>query len=240
MKSHGHSHEEIKKRFSKPPKPSFLKDLIYGGIDGSVTTFAIVAGVVGANLSAKIILILGFANLLADGFSMGAANFLGTKSEEEEFLFLKDIEKKHIEKTPEGEEIEIREIYSKKGFRGKILESIVVHITSNKNLWVNTMLREEYGLSEQVKSPIFAGIATFIAFLICGFVPLIPFILSMKFSFYLSFVLTAITFFIIGSFKSKWSIYSWYRSGFSTLSVGLIAASLAYFIGYVSHLIVGT
>ncbi len=54
----------------------YLPDLVYGANDGIITTFAVVCGVVGANLSVRIILILGFANLVADGFSMGASNFL--------------------------------------------------------------------------------------------------------------------------------------------------------------------
>lgn len=58
----------------------YLPDLVYGANDGIITTFAVVSGVVGADLSERIILILGFANLLADGFSMGASNFLSRRS----------------------------------------------------------------------------------------------------------------------------------------------------------------
>ncbi len=61
----------------------YIKDIIYGANDGIVTTFAVVAGSVGAGLSVKVILILGFSNLLADGFSMGAGNYLGSRSEKE-------------------------------------------------------------------------------------------------------------------------------------------------------------
>jgi len=60
-----------------------IKDIIYGANDGIVTTFAIVAGAVGASLSSKIILVLGFAGLFADAFSMGASNYLGNKSEKD-------------------------------------------------------------------------------------------------------------------------------------------------------------
>jgi VIT1/CCC1 family predicted Fe2+/Mn2+ transporter len=58
----------------------YLPDLVYGANDGIITTFAVVSGVVGASLSQRIILILGFANLIADGFSMGASNFLARRS----------------------------------------------------------------------------------------------------------------------------------------------------------------
>ena len=61
----------------------YLPEFVYGAIDGSVTTFAVVAGAIGASLSAGIILILGFANLFADGFSMAISNYLSTKSQNE-------------------------------------------------------------------------------------------------------------------------------------------------------------
>lgn len=63
-------------------KEKYLPEFIYGGIDGVVTTFAIVAGVVGAGLNPGIILILGFSNVLADGFSMASSNFLSARAEQ--------------------------------------------------------------------------------------------------------------------------------------------------------------
>src|SRR5208282_5041431 len=82
---HEHSHEAIRQRLAAGPGHSYLRDWVYGGIDGTVTTFAIVAGVVGAHLSLRVILILSGANLIADGFAMAAGNYLATRSEHEEF-----------------------------------------------------------------------------------------------------------------------------------------------------------
>ncbi len=90
----------------------------YGRIDGAVTTFAVVSGVAGARLSPWIILVLGFANLFADGFSMAAGNFLGTKAEQEDWRRLEAIENRHIDLAPEGEREEVRQIYRLKGFEG--------------------------------------------------------------------------------------------------------------------------
>lgn len=69
---HEHTVEAIHKRLNSETKPNYIRYLVYGGIDGAVTTFAIVVGVVGETLSSGIILILGLANFLADGFSMAA------------------------------------------------------------------------------------------------------------------------------------------------------------------------
>ena len=98
---HGHSPEEIRQRLSSRPGESYLRDWVYGGIDGAVTTFAVAAGVAGASLSPQIVLILGFANLLADGFSMAVANYSGTKTEREQYERLIAIEHKHIAAIPE-------------------------------------------------------------------------------------------------------------------------------------------
>ena len=107
------------------PDESYLRDWVYGGIDGAVTTFAVAAGVAGANLSPQIVLILGFANLVADGFSMAVANYSGTKAEREQYERLIAIEHKHIAAIPEGEREEIRQIFAKKGFQGEDLERAV-------------------------------------------------------------------------------------------------------------------
>ena len=105
-----HTPAAIRERLAQLPKPSYLRDWVYGGIDGAITTFAIVAGVIGAELSARVILILGLANLLADGFSMAAGNYSATKSEVDDAKRLRAIEQHHIEAVPEGEREEVRQL----------------------------------------------------------------------------------------------------------------------------------
>ena len=228
---HEHSPEAIKERLSAGPRHSYLRDWVYGGIDGAVTTFAVVAGVVGAQLSPKVILIIGAANIIADGFSMAASNYLGTKTEHEELKRLEAIEHHHIDTIPEGEREEVRQIYKEKGFEGEDLERVVELITSDRERWVRTMLTEEYGLPQEVRSARLAALSTFSAFMICGLAPLIPFIFGMAHAFQLAAFLTGIVFFAIGSVKSLWSTISWWRSGLTTLALGSAAAALAYVVG---------
>ena len=120
---HSHTPRAIAKRLSHGPRVSYLHDWVYGGIDGTVTTFAIMAGVVGANLSSTVVVVLGIANLLADGFSMAAGNFTGTKAQRDEYEQLRRMEERHIELAPEGEREEIRQIFKAKGFEGESLDS---------------------------------------------------------------------------------------------------------------------
>jgi len=230
---HEHSAEAIEQRLALGPQHNYLRDWIYGGIDGSVTTFAVVSGVSGARLSSWIILVMGFANLFADGFSMAASNFLGTKAEHEDLERLEAVENRHIDLAPEGEREEVRQIFQQKGFVGEDLRRIVQLLTSERKRWVRTMLTEEYGLPYAVRSPWIAALSTFSAFLVCGIIPLLPYLFQLAHAFTLSLTMTGAVFFAIGSAKSRWSTASWLRSGLVTLLVGAIAAGLAYAAGVI-------
>ena len=236
---HEHSAEAIHKRLVAGPSHNYLRDWIYGGIDGSVTTFAVVSGVAGAELSPLIIVVLGFANLFADGFSMAAGNFLGTKAELDDWRRLEAIENRHIDQAPEGEREEVRQIFELKGFAGEDLRRMVDLVTSDRQRWIRTLLTEEYGLPPEVRSPWIAAGSTFTAFVVCGLVPLLPYLLGVSQSLALSMVMTAIVFFAIGSAKSKWSTTSWWQSGLTTFLVGGIAASLAYATGLLLKSLLG-
>lgn len=237
---HEHSPDAIRRRLETGPAHNYLRDWIYGGIDGSVTTLAVVTGVAGAQLSHWIILVLGFANLFADGFSMAASNYLGTKAEHDDWRRLENIEHRHIELEPEGEREEVRQIFERKGFEGAELQRIVELVTANRERWVRTMLMDEYGLPHSVRSPWIAAFSTFTAFLVCGLVPLLPYLFGSVYSLTLAVVLTGAVFFAIGSIKSRWSTSSWWHSGFTTLLVGAIAASLAYVTGVLLRRLFGT
>src|SRR5688572_15073797 len=136
---HEHTREAIADRLASSAKHNYLRDFVYGGIDGAVTTFAVVAGTIGAELSPRIVIILGAANLAADGFSMAASNFLGTRTEIEELKSVHEIEARHIRLDPEGEREEVRQIYEAKGFDGTELERVVELVTSDEDRWIDTM-----------------------------------------------------------------------------------------------------
>jgi len=214
-------------------------DFIYGSIDGAVTTFAIVAGVVGASLSPGIILILGFANLFADGFSMAAANYQASKARNEYIEMKRKQEEWEIENLAEQETEEIREIYRKKGFKDELLEEVVRIITSRRKVWIDTMMKEELGLIEDEKNPIDSSISTFVGFNLIGLIPLLPFLIfivmgidpnSEAFIYSTIFVVSA--FFLVGAIKGKIVKKSKIKSGFYTLIIGGTAAMVAYLIGY--------
>lgn len=214
-------------------------DFIYGSIDGAVTTFAVVAGVVGASLSPGIILILGFANLFADGFSMAAANYQASKARNEFIEMKRKQEEWEIDNLEEQERDEIRDIYREKGFKDELLEEVVRIITSRRKVWIDTMMKEELGLIEDEKNPMDSSISTFIGFNIIGIIPLVPFMIFMMIgiepnseAFIYATISISFAFFLVGMIKGKIVKKSMMRSGIYTLIIGGIAAIVAYMVGY--------
>jgi VIT1/CCC1 family predicted Fe2+/Mn2+ transporter len=172
--------KKTKKEICKDCKRTkYLPDLVYGGIDGAVTTFAVVSGVIGASLGAHIILILGFANLFADGFSMAVSNYLSKNSDSD----------------------------------------------------LGTKLKT---------TPLSSAIATFVAFLVVGFIPLLSFVIAsvtqnnyfIENQFNFSIILTAIAFLLVGYFKGEVVGEHRIKSALQTLLIGGIAAIIAFAIGY--------
>lgn len=234
-----HSHEAFDKEQSELGHGEFIGDMVYGALDGIVTTFAVVAGSAGAGLGAGVIIVLGFANLLADGLSMAVGNYLSLKSEQSYYEAERKREEWEIEHYREGEVEEIRQIYKKKGFAGKNLETLVSLITSKKTVWVDTMMVDELGLMPSSKNPIIAALYTYFAFIVAGFVPLLVFVLAYVFpveaslTFPISMLLTFLTIFIVGSLRSLVIAKHWFEAGIEMLVIGGLTAIVSYGIGVV-------
>lgn len=215
-----------------------VSDFVFGGIDGAVTTFAVVAGVSGASLSPGIVLILGFANLFADGFSMAIGNYLGTRAHLELVRKIRKSEEDSVRDKPEEEREEIVEIYRNKGFSGKILQDTVNVITKNEAIWVDTMMKDEFGIVEETKSALKAAVVTFLAFNLIGIIPLFPYIVEYFIEpysynmFLISSIFTSLALFLVGSIKANIVSKKWYISGIETLAIGGFAAVIAYLVGY--------
>ena len=232
-----HTPRAVSRRLGRRPSPSYLHDFIYGAVDGAITTFAVVAGVAGANLDETVVIILGGANLVADGFSMAASNFLGTRAERQRRARAHREEELHIELVPEGEREEIRQIYAAKGFEGAELERVVDVITSDRELWAKTMMSEELGFSSTEPNEYRAALSTLVAFVTVGFLPLLIYVYDLAAPgdvakpFAWSAALTGVAFLVVGGMKARFVDQSWWRSALETLTVGGFAAALAYAAG---------
>jgi VIT1/CCC1 family predicted Fe2+/Mn2+ transporter len=229
-----HQADNISLRLDELARHRPVADAVLGGIDGCVTTFAIVSGSVGAGLPGSVALILGIANLIADGFSMAVSNFEAVKANVDYHDHLEQMERRHIDLVPAGETEEIRQIFARKGFDGDVLQKIVETITDDRDLWVNTMLQEEHGMARFSGTPIRSALTTFSSFLMAGAIPLVPFFLTLELrtQFFASALLAAVVFFCIGMAKSLVTNKPLLRAGFATLFTGCAAAGLAFLTGY--------
>lgn len=222
------------KKFHRRAGGEIIKDLVYGANDGIVTTFAVVAGVAGANIEASVVLILGFANLFADAISMAAGNYLGTQSEIRYARKQRKIEEWEIMHLPDEEREEIRTIYAKKGFTGADLDRAVEIITSDTKRWADEMMKGELELyDEEAGRPMKNALVTWIAFMIAGGLPLLPYVFPVfpLPDFTMSIVMTGVALFIVGSVRTYITGSRWWLLGLEMLFVGAIAAGVAYSIG---------
>ncbi len=214
----------------------YLGEFVYGGIDGSVTTFAVVAGSVGANLDSAVILILGFANLLADGFAMSVGAYLSSQSEHHNHDKHQKIERTELEVHPENARNIVRNIYKGKGFEGKLLDQVVEVITSDKDRWADVIMKEELELHRDSKSPFAVGAVTYFSFILIGLIPLIVYVLDyivggLPQKFFYTCLLTGLAFFGIGLLKTYVTETSRIKGIIETLILGAIAAGVSYFVG---------
>ena len=233
-----HTPEAIRARLKTGAEASYLRDVVYGSIDGIVTTFAVATGATGADLGVGVVFVLGCANLLADGLSMGVSNYLGTKAEADRVEQLRRAEHAQVLLVPEGEREEIRQIFAAKGFSGDDLERAVEVITADQVRWVETMLREEHGVAGAPPSATRAFAYTFVAFLVAGAVPLVPFLLTilseslLPHPVFWSALLAALTFAATGWLKGQVIGLGHWRAAGETLALGGAAACLAFAVGY--------
>lgn len=215
----------------------YIGDLVYGGLDGIITTFAVVSGVAGAQLGTPIILILGLANLLADGFSMATGAYLSSKSEREYYDREWQREAWEVDHFPEGERTELIEVYREQGYSDEEASTLVEIQSRDPQRWVNAMMINELGLLKDDRKPLLSGLMTLFAFVIAGSVPMLIYLLgllipiSAETAFPIAIALSAIALFGLGAAKVVITRLNPVRSGLEMLIVGGLAAVVAYMVG---------
>lgn len=218
-------------------RAAYIGDMVYGGLDGIITTFAVVSGVAGAQLGGEIVLILGLANLLADGFSMATGAFLSLKSEQEYYQREWEREAWEVEHFPEGERFEMVEIYQDQGYTEQEANELVAIQSRRPRQWIRAMMVEELGLLEDARKPFLSGLATFMAFVLAGAVPLLVYLFDLVVSvpagniFIASAVLSGLALFGLGAAKVLVTGTNTLRSGIETLLMGGLAGAVAYGVG---------
>jgi VIT1/CCC1 family predicted Fe2+/Mn2+ transporter len=216
-----------------------VKSMVYGGLDGIITTFAVVSGVAGASLAGRVVIILGFSNLLADGISMAVGDYLSTKSEKE---YKDEVKKQQKEKFAQNYDNEVEMLvhsFEKEGLTTEDAETISYTLSKYTDSFLKHKMTSEYGNEETSEDPLKNALVTFFSFVVFGLVPLLAYVASMFLpimfdnAFLVASILIGITLFILGTVKSRITYSNWIRSGIEMLAVGGLAAVAAYLIGYI-------
>lgn len=221
----------------------FIKSIVLGGLDGIITTFAVVSGATGGGLGTEVILVLGFSNILADAMSMGVGDALSTKAENEYILAEKKREEWELEHFPEGEINECVQILVEKGMAQADAEAVIRRYAKYPDLFVEWMMNFELEMQvpDDDENPWKDGFVTFLAFVFFGIFPLLAYAIASAAGsnleamelFTISCVISAVMFFILGSLKTHFTKQKWWQGGFEILIMGSSTAAVSYVVGWI-------
>jgi len=218
----------------------FLKSIIYGGLDGIMTTFAVVTATAGATLGSQVVLVLGISNLIANAISMGVGDFISDKAESDHARAERLREKWEYDNFPKGEIDEMIELYEKKGMQVEHAKELVAALLKHEDIFIDTMMVEELGIvpPDPSDSPAKSGLVTATSFIVCGIIPLIPFIIGsavhtqFEVLFGVSCALVGVVMFGLGAVTSIFTILPWWKGGLYMLVIGALGAIASYLIGW--------
>lgn len=232
--------KHIKEEHRQSPFSQYLKEIVYGGNDGIVTTFAVVAGFAGAQgseiaeIGVLAVLLFGLANLFADGASMGLGNYLATRSDQDLYRQEKRKEEQEIEENRIMEIAETKQLLMARGFSEKDSDQLVNIYSKNKDYWADFMMKYELGMEDvSTDNPILTGLATFVSFIIFGAIPLLPymFFATAENTFQIAIFFTAFALILLGILRWIVTGEKMWRSIGEIVLIGGVSASIAYFVG---------
>jgi len=235
--------KHLAQEHSRSPLADYLKEIVYGGNDGIVTTFAVVAGFTGASvnspelmgLSFVTVMLFGLANLFADGISMGLGDFLAERSEAHVYESDRAKEAHEVKTNPQMETEETIEILVAKGYNKQDAQALVELFKKNEDYWIDWMMTHELEMPHpDNSSPALKGLATFLAFIVFGAIPLLPFAVledGSPYAFAVSAIgaFTALT--LLGLLKWKVIGRDLVRNVLEIVTVGGVASIVAYLVG---------
>lgn len=213
-------------------KGGYLREFIFGLNDGLVSTLSILAGLSGAVVQNKVIILAGLAEIISGSISMGLGAYISTKSQNDYIKSKIKIEKEHVKDIPNLGIQEIEEIYRKKGFNEKEINLIVNKIIKHKATWLDTLIHEKIGIDDNFDDPKKLGLLNGAAFVVGGLFPIFPFFfIKISEPLIVGTILALIILFIIGIIKSKFTGRNWLIGALELSLVCLLAATLSYFAG---------
>jgi VIT1/CCC1 family predicted Fe2+/Mn2+ transporter len=211
-----------------------LRQVILGGQDGLVNVLGILLGVAKATGSAPTVIVAGLAATFAESISMGAVAYTSSQAARDFYFRELEREKKEMKTLPEIEKEEVKVIYMRKGFRGKALDAIVRKTVSNDKMWLDLMMAEELGFSENDAkvNPLREAFVVMMSAFAGSFIPLLPFFfLPIGTATIVSVGVAVITLFAAGAIKGKLTTGNLFWRGVELSLIGTVAALAGYAVG---------
>jgi VIT1/CCC1 family predicted Fe2+/Mn2+ transporter len=228
------------KRVKKSKHGRYIKSIVYGGLDGIITTFAVVSGAAGAELGASVILILGFANLVADGISMGFGDYLSSRAESEYKQNQRKAAEHSFDSNKKRQRERLKVLFKRKGFSEHDASTVAEIFSKKKRAFIDQMLKER-GIVQKDGIAYKKGMYTFFSFMFFGVIPLSTYVfaplleIGVEYTFGVAWLFTAFTLFFLGAMKTKITQKNWFYSGLEMLGIGGFSAVAAYMVGSFLH-----
>lgn len=216
---------------------NWLRDVILGGQDGLVNMLGIALGVISAGGSTHVLIVTGWAAAVTESLSMGAVAYTSYGAERDFYRAEREQEGHEIDTTPDVERQEIRDIFAAKGFDGELLDRVVDTITANRDVWTDTMMKDELDLTPVATDAILRSSAVVTAATVVGhLIPLAPFMVTGRTSAVVaSIVISGVALFAVGVYSAKTLVGDWRTAGVKMVAIGLGAAGIGFLIGRLFH-----
>lgn len=221
----------------------YLRDVILGVNDGLVSTFLLVAGVVGAGLTSTQVLLTAIAGALAGMISMGAGEYLATKSQEEVFAAEMELEARHLKEHRDHERDELRHMFGDMGLAGDDLETVVQIIDGSDEAMLGVMAGLEFGIVDTEKrNPYTAGLASAALFLAGALPSVLPFAVfdDTRTGLLVAAVLAGFGLVVVGATKTMMTKKNPVFSSLENLGIGLVGGVLSFLVGQFFESFIGS
>jgi VIT1/CCC1 family predicted Fe2+/Mn2+ transporter len=209
----------------------WLRPAVFGAMDGLVSNFALIMGVVGGSTDSKPVVLAGLAGLAAGAFSMAAGEYTSVASQSEFALAQVEIERSEILRNEVAEEAELAAMFMEKGIDEEVAREMAEQVHRDPENAVRVHAREEFGVDiDDLASPMLAAGSSFVSFAVGALIPVFPYLIGID-SPWPAVVLSLIALFACGAIVTRITARSWWFGGIRQLLLGGAAAGLTYLVG---------
>lgn len=219
-----HSHRDV--------TGGWLRPAVFGAMDGLVSNFALIAGVVGAAGAGRGAVLAGFAGLVAGACSMAAGEYTSVKSQTELMRAEIAVERRELARNPEGEQAELAALYRARGLDAELADQVAAGLSANPEQALRVHVREELGVDpDDLPSPYVAAASSFCAFAAGALVPLVPFLFGAS-GMMVALILSVVALFVSGAAVARMTARPWWLGGLRQLTLGVAAAAITFALGH--------